>query len=61
MLLLFYAALWFILRVVSCFKVFPCSLSSCFFIPFSIVVTSLGEEGAGLCAPRTFVCLFSTY
>ena len=37
-------AFWFILRGASCFKVFPCSLSSCFFIPFSIVITSLGER-----------------
>ena len=36
--------------------VFPCSLSSCFVIPFSIVITWLGEEGAGLCASRAFVC-----
>ena len=36
------------------------SLSSCFFI-FSIVIISLGEEGAGLCASRAFVCLFFTY
>ena len=34
--------------------VFPCSLSSCFFVPFSIVITSLGEEGAGLV--HLFVC-----
>ena len=26
---------------------FPCSLSSYFFIPFSIMITSLGEEAAG--------------
>ena len=43
------------------FKVFPCSLSSCFVILFSNVITSLGEEGAGLCASRVllvnvFVC-----
>ena len=44
----------------SCFKVFPCSLTSCFFILFSIVITSLGEEGAGLHASRAFVCLFCT-
>ena len=44
----------------SCFKVFPCSLSLCFVIPFSIVITSLGEEGAGLCASRAFFCLSST-
>ena len=59
-LFLFCVALWFILRSASCFKVVPCSLSSCFVIPFSIVITSLGEEGAGLCASRAFVCLFCT-
>ena len=53
---LFCVALWFILRCASCFKDFPCSLSSCFFIPFSIVITSLGEEGAALCSSRAFVC-----
>ena len=31
-----------------------------FFSPFSIVFTSLGEERAGLCASRIFVCLFCT-
>ena len=57
MLFLFCVALWFILRGASCFKVFPCSLSSCFVIPFSTVITSLGEEGAVLCASRAlFVC-----
>ena len=56
-LFLFCVALWFILRGALCFKVFPCSLSSYFFISFSIVITSLGEEGAGLCASRVlFVC-----
>ena len=54
-LFLFCMALWFILRGASCFKVFLCSLSSCFVIPFSIVITSLVEEGAGLCASRAFV------
>ena len=39
----------------SCFKVFPCSLSSRFIVLFSIVIISLGEEGAGLCACRAFV------
>ena len=58
MLLLFYLALWFILWGASCL-VLPCSLSSCFFSPFTIVITSLGEEGAGLCASRAFVCLFA--
>ena len=60
-LFLFFVALWFILRDASCFKVVPCSLSSCFFIPFSIVITSLVEEGACLCAFRAFVCLLYTY
>ena len=46
-------------------KVFPCSLSSCFFIPFSIVITSLGEEGAGVlylfvCFARVGFCAFSS-
>ena len=44
----------------SCFKVFPYSLSSSFFILFSIVITSHGERGASLCATRAFVCLFCT-
>ena len=39
-LFLFCVALWFILRGASCFKVFPCSLSLCFFIRFGIVITS---------------------
>ena len=26
------------------------------FCPFSIMITLLGEEGAGLCAYRAFVC-----
>ena len=60
MFFLFCVALRFILRGAPCFKVFPCSLSSCFVIPFSIVITSLGEEGAGLCASRAFVCLLCT-
>ena len=51
-LFLFCVALRFILRGASCYKVFLCS----FFIPFSIVITSLGEEGAGLCASRALVC-----
>ena len=57
MLFLFCVTLWFILRGASCFKIFLCSLSSCFVIPFSIVITSLGEEGAGLCASLAFVGL----
>ena len=31
-----------------------------YFFTFSIMITSLGEEGAGLCASRAFVCLFYT-
>ena len=38
-------------------SVFPCSLSSCFVIPSSIVITSFGEEGAGLVLlMHLFVC-----
>ena len=39
---------------------FPFSLSSCFFILFCIVIILLGEEDAGLCASREFICLFCT-
>ena len=48
----------FYTRGTSCFKVLSCSLSSCSFILFSVVLTSLWEEGAGLCASRVFVCFF---
>ena len=44
----------------SYFKVFPYSLPSCFFIRFSIVITSPGEKGDGICASRVFVCSFCT-
>ena len=27
-----------------------------FFCPFSVLITLLGEKGAGLCAYRAFVC-----
>ena len=57
---LFCVVLWLILQGTLCFKVSPCSLSSCFVIPFSIEITSLGEEGAGLCAFHVFVCLLYT-
>ena len=60
-LFLFFVALWFILRGASCFKVFSCCLSSCFFIPFSIVISSPEEEGTGLCNSRAFVCLFCAW
>ena len=59
-LFLFCVALWFILRGASRFKVFLCSLCLCFVIPFSIEITSLGEEGAGLCAYHAFIFLFCT-
>ena len=38
--------------------VLPCSLSMCFFCPFSILITLLGEEGAGLVL---IVLLFVSY
>ena len=60
MLFLFCVALWFILRGGSCFKVFSFFLSLCFVIPFSVVITSLGEEGAGLFVSRAFICSFRT-
>ena len=59
-LFLFCVAMWLILRGASCFKLLPCSLSSCCFIPFSIAITLFGEDGAGLCASYAFVCLFCT-
>ena len=45
---------------VCCFNVLKSSRALCphFSVCFSILITSLGEEGAGLCASRTFVCLF---
>ena len=55
---LFYEAIcfmWFILRG-NLFYVLPCVLLFlCFFSPFSIAITSLGEERANLSAFRTFV------
>ena len=44
-LFFFCVALWFILQGASCL-VLPCSLFSCFFSSFSIVITSIGDEGA---------------
>ena len=52
MLVLLFVALWFILRVV-CLSV--CYFVLVFFSPFSIAITSLGEERANLSAFRTFV------
>ena len=54
-LVLLFVALWFILRG-DLLYVFPCViLFLCFFSPFSIAITSLGEERANLSAFRTFV------
>ena len=54
-LVLFFVALWFILRG-DLLYVFPCViLFLCFSSPFSIAITSLGEERANLSAFRTFV------
>ena len=52
---LLFVALWFILRG-DLFYVLPCViLFLCFFSPFSIAISSLGEERANLSAFRTFV------
>ena len=54
-LVLLFVALWFILRG-DLLYVFQCViLFLCFFSPFSIAITSLGEERANLSAFRTFV------
>ena len=50
MLVLLCVALWFILRCRTLFY-----FVIVFFSPFSIVITSLGEERANLSAFRTFV------
>ena len=50
MLVLLFVALWFILRGLS-----VCHFVLVFFSPFSIAITSLGEERANLSAFRTFV------
>ena len=57
-LFLFCVVLWLKLLDASWFKVILYSLSS--LIPFSIVITSVGEEGAGRCASGAFVYLFCT-
>ena len=60
MLALLFVALWFILRG-DLLYVLPCvSLFLCFDSPFSIAITSLGEERANLSAFRTLfaLCLF---
>ena len=53
-LVLLFVALWFILRG-NLLYVFPCVILFLFFSPFSIAITSLGEERANRSAFRTFV------
>ena len=55
-LVLLFVGLWFILRG-NLFYVLPCVILFLFFFfsPFSIAITSLGEERANLSAFRTFV------
>ena len=54
MLVLLFCALWLILRG-DLLNGLPCAiLFLCFFSPFSIAITSLGEERANLSAFRTF-------
>ena len=53
-LVLLFGALWFILRGDSLY-VTMCHFVLVFFSPFSIAITSLGEERANLSAFRTFV------
>ena len=55
-LFLFCVALWFLYYRRFMFVSIPVLFSSYFVIIFSIVITSLGEEGAGPCASRAFVC-----
>ena len=52
-LVLLFVALWFILRRFVCLSV--CHFVLVFFSPFSIAITSLGEERANLSAFCTFV------
>ena len=60
-LVLFFVALWFILRG-NLLYVLPCViLFLCFSSPFSIAITSLGEERANLSTFRTFVLYIYIY
>ena len=57
---LLFVALWFILRgdllyVFPCVNLFFCFVVLVFCSPFSIAITSLGEERSYLCAFRMFV------
>ena len=59
-LVLLFVALWFILQgdlfyVLTCVILFLCFCFCFFFSPFSIAITSLGEERANLSAFHTFV------
>ena len=54
-LVLLFVALWFILRGDLFYVLFPVLFVHVFFSPFSIAITSLGEERANLSAVRTFV------
>ena len=63
-LVLHFVALWFIVRG-DCLCIALCYFVLVFFSPFSIAITSLGEESASIGAFRTFVrfalvwfCLF---
>ena len=68
-LFLFCVALWFILRGASCFKVFPCSLSSCFVIPSALWSPRLGKRELVyvllvhlfVCFVRVSFCHFSSW
>ena len=53
-LVLLFVALWFILRG-DLFYILPRVILFLFFSPFSIAITSLGEERANLSAFHTFV------
>ena len=53
-LVLLFVALWFILRG-DLLYVFSCVILFLFFSPFSIAITSPGDERANLSAFRTFV------
>ena len=55
MLVLLFVALWFILRGDLLYVSSVCHFVLVFFSPFSIAITSLGEERANLSVFRTFV------
>ena len=53
-LVLLFVALWLFYDAICCMS-YHVSFCSCVFSPFSIAITSLGEERANLSAFRTFV------